>query len=268
MHTLIVDDRQLIVNSVKRILTKIDPDGVHTEFTSALKAAAFAKGNVIDVAFLDIEMPEMSGLDLAKKLQGINPLVNIIFITGYEEYAMDAHQLYASAFLTKPVTEKAVREALAHLRYRPKDKEVAEKKLKVKCFGSFEVFANGRPVEFKRAKTKELFAYLIDQNGSMCTSDSMIGVLWPDDPATDSKHSYLRNLVADMKSSLEKIDAVDVVRREHNTLGVVTEKIDCDYYRFLDGDPVAIHQFRGEYMTQYSFAAVTEANLQMQFMEE
>ena len=66
---------------------------------------------------LDIEMPGMSGLALAKSLSARFPLINIIFVTGYAEYAYESYQLYASAFLAKPVSRKALRSALLHLRH-------------------------------------------------------------------------------------------------------------------------------------------------------
>lgn len=265
MRTIIVDDRQLIVNSVIRLLQRIVPGEEHNGFTDPEEALEFAEENTVDIAFLDVEMPMMNGLELAKELIKLNPVVNIIFITGHTEYAMSAHELYATAYIIKPVTEEALRNALSHLRFRVPMNE--EKKIKAQCFGAFEVFFEDKPIKFARNKTKELFAYLIDQRGAMCTLDMIYGNLWPDDPVTESKLSLLRTLIADLRNTLDACGCKDVIVKERTNIGVDVSKIDCDYFKYLDGDPIAVHQFRGDYMTQYSFAEFTRANLQRKFFD-
>lgn len=73
--------------------------------------------NKIDIAFLDIETPVINGIQLAKKLKKVNPLVNIIFVTAYDTYALDAYKLHASGYITKPVNESKIKEELDGLRY-------------------------------------------------------------------------------------------------------------------------------------------------------
>ena len=81
------------------ILTRAVPDSEHFGFADGREALDFAVGRQVDVAFLDVEMLELNGIDLAKKLQELHPKINIIFITGYKEYMPDAFQLYASGYL-------------------------------------------------------------------------------------------------------------------------------------------------------------------------
>ncbi|MBR6027764.1 MAG: response regulator [Clostridia bacterium] len=260
MHTLSVDDRQLVVDAMQRILQRIDPQGVHRTATDPLEALRLSAGEPIDAAFLDVEMPGMDGLELARRLQEKHPLINIVFITGYEEYALQAFELYACGYLIKPITEKAVRGVLNHLRYQiavPQDRP-----LKVRCFGTFEVFHQDRPLRFPRARCKELFAYLIDRRGAMCSIDMMIGNLWPEDTVSETRKSHLRVLIAEMTNTFRDIGAEDALIRDRGELGINVSRVDCDYYRYLSGDPYALHQFSGEYMTQYEFAEETRANLQ------
>lgn len=266
MRTLIVDDRSTIVSMMQRILTRLDPDGIHNGTTDPAEAVRLATEESYDAAFLDIEMPEMSGIDLARKLQMLRPLINIIFITGYQEYMPNAFDLYASAYIMKPVTEKAVRSALLHLRNRPSVQ--TGQRIRVQCFGTFEVFADGVPVKFARAKSKELFAYLIDRRGAVCTNDMIIGNLWPDEGATQSRKSMARTAIAEMCSAFQQVGAEDVILRDKGGVCVNLTAVDCDFFHYLEGDPYAMHQFIGEYMTQYDFAAVTRANLQRKFFDE
>ena len=90
----------------------------------------------------------------------------------------------------------------------------------------------------------------------------IIGNLWPDKEPTEGIKSVVRTLTNDLRNSLEAVGAGSVIRKGRDELSVDVTKIDCDYFRLLQGDPIAIHQFRGEYMTQYDFADETRYNLQ------
>lgn len=269
MVTLTVDDRQLVTEMMKNLLERIAPEGTHLTTTLPETALALAEEQPFDVAFLDVEMPGMDGVELAKRLQKIHPLINIIFITGYQEYMPDAFGLYASGYLLKPVTEKAVREALAHLRYRPVTQETPEqRRLKVQCFGTFALFCDGVPVNFSRSKSMELFAYLVDRRGAYCTTDMVLGNLWPDEEVTVGMKSMLRTLASDLRSTFLSLGLEHVILKVRDSIAVDTRFLDCDYYRYLDGDPLAIHQYHGEYMIQYEFAEETRAALQRQYWAE
>ena len=209
--------------------------------------------------FTDVEMPKMNGIDLARKLQEIDPQVNIIFITGYQEYMSDAFDLYASGYLIKPMDEEDVRKALEHLRYGNETKKEAP--VRVQCFGNFEVFVNNTALLFHRSKSKELFAYLVDRRGAICTNDMIIGNLWSDKPLTESLKSLQRTVISEMIKDFEMVDVRDLFVKAKNGICVNTEMLDCDYYKYLEGDKKAIRQFKGEYMTQYEFAEETRNNL-------
>ena len=268
MYTLTVDDRQLLVTLVQTILKKIDPSGNHMGAVHPQEALEIAQSNPVDVAFLDVEMPDMNGIELARKLQDRYPLINIVFVTGFGEYMPDAFSVYASDYIMKPVSEESIRRALSHLRYSIGEHHSQKQKLKVQCFGAFDVFVDGKPVKFTRSKTKELLAYLVDRNGAVCTTDMLLGNLWPEDSPTASIKSNLRTITADLRNTLDSLGTGDVLQKDRGGLCVDTSLIDCDYYRFLNGDPIAVHQFRGEYMTQYAFAEETAAMLQLKFFNE
>ena len=119
MRALIVDDNSLIVEELADELKRIRPDAECFCFTDPNEALETAERErlVFDVALLDVEMPLMNGLILTEKLRERQPNVNIIFVTGYSEYSLNAFELYASAFLTKPINPKKLREALENLRH-------------------------------------------------------------------------------------------------------------------------------------------------------
>ena len=97
------------------ILESVFPGAVITGFLKPSDALAFAKTNPVSLAFLDIEMGRLSGLDLCRELLGINPRTNVIFLTGYRDYALDAWDTGARGFLLKPLTAESVQAQLSRM---------------------------------------------------------------------------------------------------------------------------------------------------------
>ena len=116
MKILIVDDEKLIVDDLTRDLKELYPNAVINGKTSAAEALAEAESTTFDVALLDIAMPDMDGLTLARKLIASSPEINIIFVTGHSDFALEAHELYCSAFLVKPVGTRKLQKAFMNLR--------------------------------------------------------------------------------------------------------------------------------------------------------
>ena len=116
MKILVVDDEILIAKGICNEVLKLYPQAKIEMATASLDALKLAETNPFDVALLDIDMPRMNGLTLARKLIALQHSINIIFITGHQEYALDAHELYCSAFLSKPVDGKKLKVAFEKLR--------------------------------------------------------------------------------------------------------------------------------------------------------
>ena len=262
MVTLTMDDNPAVLQSLDRILARVDPDGTHLSASAGTEALELIRGSAPDVAFLDIEMPDSSGLEVARRLKSLRPLTNLVFITGHSEYAVSAFGLYASAYLLKPITEAQIRSALANLRH-PLDTSKSDEvnRLRVQCFGSFEVWHGGTPVRFSRSRTKMLLAYLIDRNGAMCDTGQMICALWPEAEHSASYSGQLRVFLSDLQTTLTRLGLGEVLVRSRGTVGINKAMVDCDYYAYLEGSPAAMHRFNGEYMSQYPFGEVTLASL-------
>ena len=258
-NTLTVDDNPTVLESMLELLSRIDPDGKHLTAGSGREALELMRGQSPDIAFLDIEMPGGSGLDLAFQLNKLRSDINIIFITGYAEYAMQAFELYASGYLLKPVTEAQIRKALDNLRHPVSEQR--EKRLKAQCFGTFEAWCDGSPIKFGRSKTKALLAFLIDRNGAMCDTGQILCALWPEEPDSVSHRNQIRVFISDLQTTFTKLNIGDALIRRHGQIGINTKLVDCDYYDYLRGTSGAENRFNGEYMSQYSFGEVTLAGL-------
>lgn len=261
MQILIVDDEETILEETKETVGMELPGMKIICTSSALEAMDIAGRHQIGIAFLDIEMPGMNGLELAEKLKRKNPAINIVFVTAYEKYALEAFGMFASGYLMKPLQREDVGKAVRNLRYPVESKR---HKLRVQCFGNFEVFYGGEPVAFARAKAKEIFAYLVDLNGAVATTGELCGILWEDSIDLERNKHYLRNLISDVRKALRRCQADDVFLCRRNQFAVNPDKIECDYYQFLKGDAAAVNRYRGEYMKQYSWAELSQYQLAYQ----
>ncbi|MBQ9459424.1 MAG: response regulator [Oscillospiraceae bacterium] len=116
-NVMLVDDEKIILSGALPVLSKALPEAEIHGFTDPAEAAAFAGANKVQLTFLDIEMGRISGLDVCRNLLEINPRMNVIFLTGYREYALDAWETGACGFLVKPITVEAVRRRLSALRF-------------------------------------------------------------------------------------------------------------------------------------------------------
>lgn len=254
MIAIVVDDEILMLGAlVKAISVSPDIEEV-TRFSDCEEALSFVKNNSIDIAFLDINMRGMGGLALAENILAACPKCKIVFCTGYEEYAIPAFKLHASGYLMKPISAEDVQGEIDNI----KGVRQKEKLLDVNCFGNFEVYAKGQKLIFKRMKTKELFAFLVDRKGAGMTAKQICAVLFPDDMDDNKNSAYLRQLVLDLKNTLKTVGAENVLRHETPCYRVDTSLIQCDYLSYLEtGKP----EFHGEYMMQYSWAEDTCAML-------
>lgn len=262
-------------------------------FSLSREALAYAREHRVDVAFLDIEMPGLGGLALAKALKDIDPDTHIVFVTSYEQYAVDAFSVRATGYLLKPAHLEDVRRELAFIgnNQRRHDAHVGGegvsaagsgsagqgswhakgahgrrvggescnrssklRKVRVRTFGGFEAEVDGVPLLFKRSKSKELFALLVDRRGCSMTTREACAVLWEDAPYSVSQRSYFQNVVADLRAALTAVGAEAALVRSRNSLAIDPALVDSDSYRFIEGDPVAVNAYRGDYLPAYSWA--------------
>ncbi len=257
MIALCVDDEALSLNALESAVGKSTDISDIAAFDDERDALDWARKNPFDIAFLDIRMHEMGGIALAEKLREIKPRLPVVFCTRCREYAFDALQLHASGYILKPVSADAVQREIDYIKgiSRP------EYLIKAQCFGSFEVYARGVPLRFKRAKTKELLAYLIDRKGASVSAREICAQLWEDRSDKSYGMNYLHQLTSDLRSSLRAVGAEPVFLSKAQGYSVDTSRIDCDYYHYLEGDKNAERSFTGEYMSNYSWSEYTCAYL-------
>lgn len=112
---IMVDDEKSILNGNLKVLGEMLPDAEITGFTRPSEAIRFVRANAVDLAFVDIELGKISGFDLCEQIIRINPEMNVIFLTAYPDYSLQAWKTHACGFLVKPLVEEDIRLQLSLL---------------------------------------------------------------------------------------------------------------------------------------------------------
>lgn len=242
MRVFIVDDEQPSLDELSWRLRKypdIEIAGTFTEPGAALTAASESRP---DAAFLDIDMPGLSGLELALKIQAQCPGIIVIFVTAHAQYALDAYKSYPLDFLLKPVKEARLDETIEHLRAQHKllnRASAPEGRIKVRCFGAFELLA-AEEVKWETRRVRELFLYLIDLRGTAPVKDEMLRALF-DDQDGKSTAVNLRMTIYRLRGLLCALDAEGQSLKMGDDYRLTVAPDVCDYTDFMafaQGNPV------------------------------
>lgn len=258
MKAIIVDDERAGVQYLLRICYGISSLEVVQTFTNPVEALAFLRSGRAELAFLDVEMPGISGMEIAQTIRREHIPAAVVFVTGYEQYALPAFQADAVSYLLKPCDADDVRAAAekAARLLAPEHASVV-----VQTFDRFDLFVGDRPVHFANAKAKELLAILVDHRGADVTMGFLIDMLWPDREYDENVKQLYRKAISYLHRTLGACGAAAVFSSSRGSCRVNPAAFSCDYYDFLAGDPAARAKFNEKYMYEYSWAEETLALL-------
>ena len=259
MNILAVDSDKKALDGIRSILDKRRPKAACYYFEDPLAALAQARETEIDVALLEVDTPELSGLDLGRYLKELNPYVNLIYLNAGESYAYDAMRQHASGYVVKPGDENDIQYELDSLRFPEIRKKL--KRVYAQTFGNFEFFVDGEPVEFKYSRTKEIVAILINNKGAQTTNGEIIADLWEDGADPDKKLSYLCNLRQDLQNTFTRLKLDGIILKQRGSMAIAKDRIECDLYDWMAGPEHSKYKYIGDYMNQYSWAESVHAEL-------
>lgn len=262
MRVIIVDDEKLALRQFTMETNEIPGVTVTGAFFNPLEALDYVRDNTVEAAFLDIEMPGMNGLVLAEKMREIRPDLVIVFVTGYEQYTLDALKVKADYYMTKPYDNNDIREVLDRAKLLSARQR---KRVYVRTFGRFDVFIDGKAIYFGNTKSKELLALCVDRRGGTVTMEEAADKLWEDRAYDGQVKNLYRKAVMYLRQILTEHDAEYIFSGNRGSCQIDAMKIDCDYYELLKGNPEALREWRltGNYLQEYSWAEETCARLEL-----
>jgi two-component system, LytTR family, response regulator len=233
MYTaILVDDEKKALDRLERIMQDEPRLLVGGKFTHPQQAVQFAEQAMIDIAFLDIDMPGLDGMSLAVKLTSIRPKLEIVFVTAYERYALDAFRIHAAGYLLKPVNQDDLGRLIdaIDLRHGFDRTRLLDVPLVVQCLGPFRCYPEGaedRPVAWRTSKAEEMFLMLVNARGAALHRDFLVETLWPEaDP--DKSANRFRVTCTYLRNSLATAGYPDMLQRENDNYKLDTQRIRCD----------------------------------------
>ena len=192
MKIILVDDEALLLEDLAISLARYSDIEISATFTDPKAALAWLQINKVDVAVLDISMPGLNGLDLARMAVEAQPQLLVVFLTAYEGFAVQAFEQRAFDYLLKPLSDKRLDQTVYRLREnlanRPIEQPLPKAEIFVRFFGRFEVFVNKQPLRWRSRKCQELIAYLLSRSGCSAPKYCVAEALFPE---TEEKNAAL-----------------------------------------------------------------------------
>ena len=258
MRILIVDSdegyaqklRQLVCSTFQNAIVDMEAD--EEEATYAVERKEYS------AVLTETKRIDFNGLRFARSVHERSPQTRVIFVTNDPSFAVPAFKTRAVGYLVSPISTDDLREEFVDLGLFGGEVH----KIEAKTFGNFEMFCDGKIMQFGRAKSKELLAYLIDKNGTTATGSELIVNLWEDKDVDRTTRSMLHNLVTDIKKTLLGYGVPELFETKRNAFRIKKEGMVCDYFDLLDGKEDAARRFKGEYMSAYSWAEFTIGRLE------
>ncbi|WP_376769476.1 response regulator [Paenibacillus plantarum] len=207
IRVVIVEDEKPILELMKVLIGRNPHYSIIGAFNNPQEALISMPELKPDLAFLDVEMPKMNGLELAQRINDIMEQTKIIFTTAYKEYALDAFKVYAFDYILKPVTPAAIERITSRLLKLEQVTEptvIKTRQSVIRCFGGLEVRnPEGALVRWPTKKTEELFAYFLCNPGQDINKWYLADMLWTDMLEDRASHN-LHNTIYRLKKLLKE----------------------------------------------------------------
>ncbi|MDF2879178.1 MAG: response regulator receiver and domain protein [Clostridia bacterium] len=224
----VVDDEMHGLERFERIVADIKELELCGLFETGGQLLEYLKEHPLDAVFLDIEMPEISGLQLSQQVLDLNEDIEIIFVTAFNQYAVEAFELQAMDYIMKPLTQERLNKTIGRLLKTQRTAPKASKPF-VQCFGDFEVFLNGEVVTWKNSKAKEVLAFLIHKQGVPVKWEKIADVVWPDYNSEKAQTNFHATTYL-LRKRLAEVGLSQILESGRGRYRVLPDQIDCDLY--------------------------------------
>lgn len=231
---VLVDDERPSLKELEYLLRDypdITVTGMFTDPVDALENIAKTKPSVV---FLDIDMPRLRGIDAASEILSRSPRTDIVFVTAYDLFAIDAFDLQALDYILKPIDKSRFKKTVERIaKNNPEEPAEGSRAFKIKCFGKFQAgWSDEDPIKWRSEKTRELFVYLLFNRQRSLSKDELLDVLWAED-APEKAIRQLYNGIYYIRKALEANGVDRRVMSVNNDYKVVLGQVDFDVERFM-----------------------------------
>ncbi len=240
LKAIIIDDEKNAIDALQDIIAEFSQIQVAAVFTNPLQALSNMRTIAFDVVFLDIEMPGVDGLEMAEKIMEMNAETQIVFITAYDQYAVEAFEVNAMDYLLKPVRHERMIKTVEKLAIYSNinAREDGSNVGRISCFGSFQIFESQEKVmhiKWRTNKVKELFAYLIHHQGKSMYKEKIVEDLWPD-MEYERSAAYLHTCIYQIRKTIKEHGLDDRMKVTYNNDSyiMIMDGIICDTEQFLN----------------------------------
>lgn len=279
MNVVLIDDEQDALDYLEDLLLNYEDVQVVGKYLNPIIGINSILNENIDLVFLDINMPNFSGIDVATELKKNKPNIFIVFVTAYDTYAIDAFKVEASDYLMKPVLENQLDETLTRIR-KYRGNEVVESRLKIKMLQQIQFIlpdSEPIPIHFNMTKIQHLFIYFLHNRGRLVRKEHIIDMLW-EDLEEKNAFSQLYNAIYIMRKELEIYENFIQISTFSDSyrLDLTNAIVDVDEFELsiptlpsIDESSYVSHQhiidiFSGNYLIDYDYLWVENERYRLQ----
>jgi len=257
MRAIIVDDEPLMLRRFVRLSAGIPDLHIAGQFDSAQAALDYVKETPVELAFLDVSMPVIDGIELAKRLREIRADILIVFVSAYDTYLWDFNQIGGDYYIVKPYTRETLEMVMDRLRLISRRQR---KELYIQMFGRFLVLRGDKVVPLT-GKAKEILALVATRRGREISNEEIYSTIWEGRTYSNENMSVFYNALRRLRQALKKASLEALLISTPRGQLVDTSMFDCDYYAWEDKTAEQRDQFRGEFLSEYSWGEYILANI-------
>ncbi len=260
MKIMAIDDENPALSMLVSTLKRLQPDAEIVSFQKSDEFMRYQNKKGFDVAFIDINLGKISGIQVALELKKHSPLCNIVYVTSYSEFAYAAITTRPSGYIMKPYTDEDIQLEFENLRYNTEQEPEDTELLRVQTFGTFMVYdKNNQPLKFSRNISKEIFAFIVDHCGLPVTSRDISSAVLKQDDFDVSTSKKISQYVSDLIKDLNAAGYQNILIKQNRKIYIDKSTVDCDLFHLFSGDPAAINAYHGEYLTGYTWAEFSKS---------
>jgi two-component system LytT family response regulator len=231
IRALVIDDEIMVAQWIAELLLETGKVHVEKIIHNPLEANDEIRRLKPDVVFLDIEMPEITGLELAEGISALERAPEIIFVTAYNKYAIEAFKVNALDYIMKPVNPKELNRVIEKIERRGFISSRDEKKMYIRVLGGFRVIIDDSKeiIKWSTSKCEELFGYMLFKKNKTVSKWEVIDLLWPD--KDDKKgETNLRTTVCRLNQTFKKYGVKAKIKSEKNVYILQIEDLWIDTF--------------------------------------